>query len=258
MPAAEKRRVCISIHDVAPGTWSACLRLLELVDAFGPVPLTLLVVPDYHRAGRIDRFPDFMQGVEKRLARGDEVALHGYFHLDESPAPRAPLDLWRRRVLTRSEAEFAALECREAESRLKSGLALMASLGWPVEGFVAPAWLPGAAGRSLLGRFPFSYTTTRTGIYRLPEWDFTWSPSLVYSVGAPWRHAMSEALDAMVLATARHNDLLRVSLHPVDASCSQALAHWQVVIKNALRDRTPVTKAQWISAGTRCRASVAA
>jgi len=257
MPVAEKR-VCISIHDVAPGTWPACLRLLELVDAFGPVPVTLLVVPDYHRAGRIDRFPDFLRGVEKRLAGGDEVALHGYFHLDESPAPRGPLGWWQRRVLTRSEAEFAALEYPEAESRLKSGLALMASLGWPVRGFVAPAWLPGPAGRSLLAQFPFSYTTTRTGIYRLPAWDFTWAPSLVYSVGAPWRHSMCEALDGMVLATAGHNELLRVSLHPVDAGCSQALAHWQGVIEKALRHRTPVTKARWASAGTRCQASVAA
>ena len=80
---------------------------------------------------------------------------------------------------------------------------------------------------------------------------------LVYSVGSPWRHAMSEALDATVLAAARHNEVLRVSLHPVDATCSRALAHWQAVIKRALRERTPVTKAQWASAGNRSRAAMA-
>jgi predicted deacetylase len=258
MPAAEKRRVCISIHDVAPATWPDCLRLLEMVDAFGPVPVTLLVVPDYHRAGRIDRFPDFVRSIEKRLARGDEVALHGYFHLDESPAPRAPLGWFQRRVLTRSEGEFAALSCEEAQDRLQSGLSVMNSLGWPVQGFVAPAWLPGSAGRAVLARFPFSYTTTRAGIYLLPAWRFTWSPSLVYSVGAAWRHLLSESLDRIVLATARNNDLLRLSLHPVDAGCPQALSHWRSLIECLLRSRTPVTKAQWASAGRQCSSVLAA
>jgi len=258
MPVAERRRVCISIHDLAPATWPECLRLLELVDALGPAPVTLLVVPDYHRTGRIDRFPDFLRGIEKRLARGDEVALHGYFHLDESPLPRTPLGWLQRRVLTRSEGEFAALSCEEAERRLQSGLAVMSLLGWPVQGFVAPAWLPGPGGRTALPRLPFSYTTTRTGIYRLPAWSFTWSPTLVYSVGAGWRHAMSDSLDRIVLAATRNNDLLRVSLHPVDAGCAQALSHWRSVIPSVLCGRTPVTKAQWISSGNPCPTPLAA
>jgi predicted deacetylase len=243
MPVVEKKLVCISVHDVAPETWPGCRALLEMLDALGPVPVTLLVVPDYHRGGRIDRFPEFLRAIEHRLARGDEVALHGYCHLDESAAPRAPRAWFERRVLTRAEGEFAAISRDGAEERLQAGLAVMTSLGWPVHGFVAPAWLAGSGARSALGGFPFAYTTTRTGIYRLPSWEFTFSPSLVYSVGAAWRHAMSESLNGLALAATRN--LLRVSLHPVDARYPRALEHWRRVIRAVLEQRTPLTKAQW-------------
>ena len=242
---AADRRLCISIHDVAPQTWPACRRLLDLVDSFGAVPVTLLIVPDYHRTGRIDRVPGFLRAIESRLARGDEVALHGYSHLDEAAPPRTPLAWFQRRVLTRSEGEFAALAPEEAARRVQDGLELMGSLRWPVQGFVAPAWLPGSGTRAVLERFGFSYTTTRTGFYRLPGWQYTWCPSLVYSVGARWRHVLSESLDALAQALTSGRDLARVSLHPVDALCPQALKHWSRAVAHLLESRLPVTKAQW-------------
>ncbi len=246
MRAAE-RRLCISIHDVAPPTWPACRRLLDLVDSFGAVPVTLLIVPDYHRAGRIDRFPEFLRAIDRRLARGDEVALHGYSHLDEAAPPRTPLAWFQRRVLTRSEGEFAALAAEEAALRLHEGLELMASLRWPVQGFVAPAWLPGPGTRGVLDQFGFSYTTSRFGFYRLPGWQFTWCPSLVYSVGARWRHVLSESLDVLAEGLTSRRGVARVSLHPVDADCPQALRHWNCTIAHLLQSRLPVTKAQWAS-----------
>jgi predicted deacetylase len=39
------RRLCVSIHDVAPATWTECRTLLEAVAAVADIPLTLLVVP---------------------------------------------------------------------------------------------------------------------------------------------------------------------------------------------------------------------
>jgi predicted deacetylase len=246
MPAVERRpQVCVSVHDVAPETWPACRRLLELIDSFGHVPVTLLVVPEYHRHGRIDRAPDFIAGVEKRLARGDEVALHGYYHLDEAPAPKTALDWVQRRVLTRAEGEFAALAFEPARKRLQLGLSLMSSLGWPVRGFVAPAWLLGPAAREALSRFNLAYTTTRLGLYRLPSWEFTRAPSLVYSVGAGWRHAMSEAANRLMYPFAGGHGLLRLSLHPVDASRERPMRHWKRMLDRALASYEPVTKSVW-------------
>jgi len=75
MPSAE-RCVCVSVHDVAPATWTQCERLLGMLDAIGPLPVTLLVVPDFHRAGAVDTSAAFIRAIKARLARGDEVALH--------------------------------------------------------------------------------------------------------------------------------------------------------------------------------------
>jgi predicted deacetylase len=131
MRCAERHSVCFSVHDVAPATWPRCARLLAMLDECGAGPVTLLVVPDYHHGGRIDAYPAFVRAIERRLARGDEVALHGYYHEDDAAPPRGPLGWIERRVLTQGEGEFAALGAGEALARLERGAAVMAALKWP-------------------------------------------------------------------------------------------------------------------------------
>jgi uncharacterized protein len=248
MRCAERPCLCISVHDVAPATWPRCARLLEMIDECGAGPVTLLVVPDYHHGGRIDAYPAFRRAIERRLARGDEVALHGYYHEDEAAPPRAPLAWIERRVLTQGEGEFAALGAAEALARLERGAALMASLRWPVRGFVPPAWLLGRSARVALARTGFAYTTVRSGVYRLPDWHYTFSPTLVSTVRSPWRRAMSRGLNAATFALARRGALLRVSLHPVDAGYPDVMALWRAWIERALASHAPATKLQWVAA----------
>jgi hypothetical protein len=38
---------------------------------------------------------------------------------------------------------------------------------------------------------------------------------------------------------------LRISLHPVDATSPDALAHWKGILQDALQTHVPVTKSQW-------------
>lgn len=233
------------MHDVAPATWPDCARLLSMIDSLGPLPVTLLVVPDYHKGGRIDGYPDFLRAVEKRLERGDEIALHGYYHLDEAAPPRGPNDWFKRRMLTQSEGEFAAISTAEAAQRLEWGIALMQRLGWPTPGFVSPAWLLGPGAKAALADFAFTYTTTRGGIYRLPDWRFTWSPSLVYSVGSPTRRRLSATANSIQLALMRQSALLRLSLHPVDAQFDGVMTQWQNFIAQTIETHMPITKAKW-------------
>lgn len=237
--------VCVSVHDVAPATWPQCERLVDMLDALGSVPLTLLVVPNFHRRGGIEQAPDFVRAIERRLARGDEVALHGYFHLDESPPPRGLGDWIRRRVLTQCEGEFAALEGGEAHRRLERGLEMMHRLNWPVRGFVAPAWLLSAGTRAALSASPLLYTTTRTGLYRLPDWDFQTCPALTYSARSGWRRAMSKIVVEGQAAATRSQALLRIALHPVDARHESVVAHWRNLLERVLATRRPMTKAAW-------------
>ncbi|MEO8629829.1 MAG: polysaccharide deacetylase family protein [Betaproteobacteria bacterium] len=244
MPLAESR-VSISVHDVAPATWAHCERLIAMLDAIGPLPLTLLIVPDFHRRGCISEHPDFVRAIEARLARGDEVALHGYYHLDEGAPPRNVGDWIERRVLTNREGEFAPLAESEARARIERGLSVMQRLGWPVVGFVAPAWLLGPGAWSALRQFSFSYTTTRNGIYHLPSRDFTAAPAVSYSARSGWRRLLSSALVPAHAATIAQQTLLRFALHPVDGQFERVINHWQLLIERAVRSRTPITKARW-------------
>lgn len=249
MPAGDTSRPAVSVvlHDVAPATWPACARLLETIDACGEVPVTLLVVPDYHHRGRIEDDAAFRAAIERRLARGDELALHGLYHLDDSaPPPRGPLQWGTRRLYTASEGEFAALDAAAAEQLMHVGLERFARLGWPVRGFVAPAWLMSEGTRAALGRMPFAYTSTRRAVYALPDWREYTYPSLVWSVRSAWRRGASQIVNTLQERRLREAPLLRLGLHPADAEHPAAVAFWRDALHRALRTRQAVTKADWL------------
>jgi len=242
--------LCIALHDVAPATWPQCARLLDLVDALGAPPLTLLVVPDWHAQGRIDAAPEFRRAIDARIARGDEVALHGYFHRDDAPAPRAPAAWLRRRVLTAGEGEFAALDADTAESRLRAGLDLLRCQGWNIDGFVPPAWLAGAATRRALQRTDLRWTSTHTALIALNrggEERFA-VPCLTASPRSRWRRAASRAFLHAGLRLSARVPLVRVGLHPADADHAGLIACWRMVLTTLLAARQAATKSHVISA----------
>lgn len=243
--------VSVVLHDVSPHTWPACERLLEAIAAVAPVPVTLLVVADHHRRGGIEAFPEFLAAIDQRLARGDEVCVHGLVHLDESPSPRSLRGWFMRHVYTAGEGEFSALRKEAAGRRLREGWDRFQALGWKTRGFVAPAWLMGRGTRCALRDGPFAYTSTRRGIVLLPEQTRLAAPSLVWSVRSPWRRRLSAILNGRLLRRAladpERYPLLRLGLHPVDADHPDAVRFWQQALREALRrGRKPLTKGEWI------------
>jgi predicted deacetylase len=240
--APRSRALCIAVHDVAPATWSQCATLLGMLDEFGAPPATLLVVPDYHHRGRADADVGFRRAIEDRLARGDEVALHGYFHLDDGPPPRTPGDWLRRRHLTASEGEFAALNAAQAGARIADGLGMFEHLGWPVRGFVAPAWLLGAGARAALRRTTLHYTSTHTHLevpstqLRVP------APVISASTRSGWRRWASRHWLAAARRAHADAPLLRVALHPADARHPDMLDAWRSLLRTLLATREALTK----------------
>jgi len=238
------RRLCIELHDVAPVTWPQCTALLALLDELGRPPLTLLAVPDYHGQGLLSAAPALVQALRRRLDRGDEIALHGYFHRDDAPPPRDPLAWARRRVLTRGEGEFAALTRREAERRIERGRIELAGLFGPVSGFVAPAWLTGAGAWQALSESSLAYAATRSKLVELPGLRVTAAPAITVSARAHWRRTGSRIwLRAMCGATAQA-PLLRVALHPADAHHPRVLDDWRRALRRLLAEREPMTVAR--------------
>lgn len=250
-----KPALCVSIHDVAPATWDECKRLAQALREVGELALTWLVVPAYHRAGGE---PAWMEaGLERALAQGDELALHGFTHLDT--APRGPgLSERFLRGSYSHEGEFAALPADEAARRIQRGLDWFAERGWPVHGFVPPAWLMGEGAWQALRAFDFDYTTTfmrfhllgagaatatGTGRAAIAGETTVLSPSLVYAArNRAGRLASPLLADALALVLARR-PLIRLSLHPPDVRHPRLLRHAQATVERLLATHTAMTKA---------------
>jgi len=238
--------LCVSIHDVAPATWERCRRLLAAVAEVAPVPLTLLVVPDYHRRG--DGLPPwYRNALADRLAAGDELALHGLVHLDEAPPPRSPTAWFARRVLTAAEGEFAALPADAAAARLQTGLACFRAAGWPLRGFVAPAWLLGDGGWRALEASPFAYTTTAAQFHLLHPRRAVAAPVIAYSTRSRARRLLSLAWHRLH-RPADDAPLVRLALHPDDALYPAVLRQAQRQLEGLLATRLPMTKGAFADA----------
>jgi len=252
MRRPEAHAVAIAVHDVSPDTWRECRELLAMLDDVGARPVSLLVVPHYHYRVEALRSRAFVRAMDARLARGDELVLHGFYHLDDAPPPRTPREWFERRMLTRAEGEFAALDQPAAAWRLARGIALFARLGWPLHGFVPPAWLMSDGARAALANcgHPFEYVTVKGGIHHLPQWRFERTANLWYSPGSAARRLLTAGAIRRELWRARSAPLLRISLHPQDARVPQVLRHWRALVVDALRDRSAVTKRGWAD---RCR-----
>ncbi|HEY4138435.1 MAG TPA: DUF2334 domain-containing protein, partial [Casimicrobiaceae bacterium] len=205
--------------------------------------------PHYHYQDPITENVRFIAALEARLARGDELVLHGFHHRDDEPPPRTLRGFIERRLLTRAEGEFAALNEPAAAWRIARGIDSFRALRWPLHGFVPPAWLLGKASRAAIERcgYPFRYVSARGGLYRLPQWQFVRTANLCYSPDAAWRRALSHALIRAELFRARHRSLLRVSLHPQDMRHPEVVAHWRTLIERAVDERVPITKERWIA-----------
>ena len=235
----------VSLHDVAPDTLAECRVLLALIDRFN-APVTLLVVPHYHRRTRIDADPEFAAFLRERLARGDDVVLHGYFHLDDAGATRRPLDWLRRHVYTASEGEFDSIDEATARQRLTDGRALMTRLGAPPSGFISPAWLLGPAAARAVRALGFAYTSSRETLTTPADGVVLSAPSLVASTRAAWRRLASRLVIATRLKLLSDAPRVRVALHPADARHASIVASWQRALGALGTHRSAVLERAWL------------
>jgi predicted deacetylase len=231
------RSMCVVVHDVAPSTWGSCRRLLAGLAEIGDFPVTLLAVPRFHGD---ERDQAFERWLVERARGGDEIALHGYTHLDEG-RPRGPVDFFLRRLYTRGEGEFWDLPQSEASSRLDAGLAWMRELGLAPAGFVAPAWLLGRHAAQALRTKPFVYTCTLNHVRLMPEERNIVCQSQVYSNANAWRRTMSVAWNALLAWRQRNELVVRLELHPADADCPRLKASWQGLAREQSRTRSLCT-----------------
>jgi predicted deacetylase len=241
-----ERSVLLVLHDVAPQTWQDYRPFIETVDALGNIPMTWLVVPDFHKADLVDKSPSFQRLMHERLARGDELALHGYYHCDDSPAPRTPQDFFMRRIYT-WEGEFYTLDRQQAMRRLEAGMEVFQHNDWPVRGFVAPAWLMSKGTRQALSQLPLDYTSDAQHLYRLPDFSPIDAPGIVWSARSAWRRGMSKIISDHREAHLQTAPTIRLGLHPVDMRHEFSRNYWLHTLTRLLENgRVPMTKFDWL------------
>jgi len=261
--------LCVSIHDVAPSTWDDCARLAAALRTVADIPFSWLVVPRYH-----DRLVDdaaMRAGLDAALARGDELVLHGYTHLDTEARAGNLRQRFLRGVYTRREGEFAALPAGEARRRIEMGLDWFRARGWTASGFVPPAWLMGEGAWDALEDFDFAYTTTFARFHLLggaarrrgmdgpgkrfghmetphgrlkntPGGPALFAPSLVYAARNRSGRLLSPIAAGLAARWQAKAPLVRLSLHPPDVRHPRLLAHAQRLVTQLLTTRQAVTK----------------
>jgi predicted deacetylase len=241
-----ERSVLLVLHDVAPQTWQDYRPFIEAVDALGTIPMTWLVVPDFHKGDLVDKSPSFQRLMHERLARGDELALHGYYHCDDSPAPRTPRDFFMRRIYT-WEGEFYTLDRQQAMQRLEAGMEVFQHNNWPVHGFVAPAWLMSKGTRQALTQLPLDYTSDAQHLYRLPDFSPIDVPGIVWSARSAWRRGISKIISDHREAHLQTAPTIRLGLHPVDMRHELSRNYWLHILTRLLENgRVPMTKCDWL------------
>ena len=235
------------LHDVAPQTWPDYQAFVEAVDALGTVPMTWLVVPNFHKHNDLDAYPEFRRLLSRRVARGDELVLHGYYHCDEGSIPTTPRDWFMRRIYTH-EGEFYNLPLEAALARLRAGIEVFHRYNWPLEGFVAPAWLMSEGTRQALSQLPLSYTSDSQHLYRLPDFTAIDAPGLVWSARSAWRRGLSKIVSDQREQRWRQAPVIRLGLHPVDMRHEFSRQYWLQLLKRLLDEgRVPMTKANWLA-----------
>lgn len=238
--------VLLVLHDVAPQTWPDYQAFVEAVDALGTVPMTWLVVPNFHKHNELDAHPEFRHLLSRRVARGDELVLHGYYHCDEGSIPTTPRDWFMRRIYTH-EGEFYDLPPDAALARLRAGIEVFHRYNWPLEGFVAPAWLMSEGTRQALRQLPLRYTSDSQHLYRLPDFTAIDAPGLVWSARSAWRRGLSKIVSDQREQRWRQAPVIRLGLHPVDMRHEFSRQYWLQTLKRLLDEgRVPMTKAGWL------------
>lgn len=235
------------LHDVSPPTWADYQPFVKAVDALGGVPMTWLVVPNFHKHNDLDAHPDFRRFLSARVTRGDELVLHGYFHCDDGPRASNPRDWFMRRIYTH-EGEFYQLSREAALARLRSGIDLFRRYDWPLQGFVAPAWLMSDGTRQALRQLPLSYTSGPQHLYRLPDFTAIDAPGLVWSARSAWRRGVSKLVSDQNEQRWRQAPVIRLGVHPVDMRHDFSRRYWLNTLERLLgQGRVPMTKSHWLT-----------
>ncbi len=245
--AAPTRSLVVSVHDVAPETEAATIEILEQLKRVGIAVTSLLVVPDYHHAGKTIDDARFISRLRDLEADGHEIVIHGYYHERPRRDGERMRDKFLTRVYTAGEGEFFDLPYTEASRRISLARDEFRAAKLSPVGFIAPAWLLGDEAERAASDAGMQYTTRIGSILDFVTAEVEPARSLVYSTRAKWRQAASLTWNAALARAAEMRGLVRLSIHPPDFTVPEIRAQIVRLARRFINTRTATTYRDWIA-----------
>ncbi len=241
-----KGSLVVSIHDIAPATRETAEKIVSELSRRGVTSFSLLVIPNYHRAGSFSADRELGIWLREIEGRGNEIVIHGYFHERPRRAEENLREKFIARVYTNGEGEFYDLDYDEAFRRISRAREEFASLGLSPRGFIAPAWLLSSEGERAARDAGMEYTTRIGSVHDLRSGKNFAARTLVYSGRNHWRRTTSLAWNAALFLAAKQQPLLRLSIHPIDYDQPEIWRQILRIIDEVLPGRTATTYATWV------------
>lgn len=228
----------VAIHDVAPPHLARVRLLREHLVRWGVGRATLLVVPNHHGEAPLADDPETVRWLRERVAAGDEVALHGYYHQQRGPVTGLCNRL-RAALLTAGEGECLAQSAADRARMLAEGRAeIERALDAPVRGFVAPAWLEPSGFGAHLRAATFGWHEGALWVEhrRGSRWLRRRGPVIGFATRTRARERAALAWARLIppllsrLARWRSGFPLRVAVHPADVGSPAVLRRLEQLI----------------------------
>jgi predicted deacetylase len=237
------RALAVTLHDVEPATFERCALMRDWLDDLGVERATLLVIPaaDLHPLG--DRAPGLASWLAERARGGDEIAQHGFQHVQVRPA--APVRQLVARAQGAGAAEFVGLGADDTRRAVDAGRRILRLAGLETRGFVAPAYAYTPVLRELL-RERFVWWAGLVGLHGGARTRV--SPAVGLGTSGPVKRATSPGL--LRLVAALPSSTLRLDVHPADLDHPRHVRALERALRGA-RKRRAVTLDELACATTR-------
>jgi predicted deacetylase len=235
------RRLIVSIHDVSPRFEREVDALAErLARHLGPAQFAMLVIPDHWRAAPLAGNAAFARRLRGWADQGIEMFLHGWSHKDETPATEG-LAAFKGKHMTAGEGEFLNLPEAEALVRMREGKALVEdTIGRPVAGFIAPAWLYGEGAHAAMRELGFALAEDHMKVWRPATGEvLAKGPVITWASRSRARIASSLFAAALGRAALPFTRTIRVAVHPGDTTVPALLESIDLTLAKFARSHTP-------------------
>ena len=200
----------ISIHDLAPDTFSRVSGLIDSLPAIGRKKLSLLVIP----GGAWQ--PQQIHQLQQWQREGMRLCGHGWHHRARSVRGiYHRLHAW---LISRDAAEHLALSRSELKNLVQRNFDWFAEhdLEAP-DCYVPPAWAMGKLNAQDLQDLPFRYYENTSGYVDSATGRHIALPLAGFEADQVWRQWSLNVWNGINRAASSRRRPLRISIHPYDA-----------------------------------------